>query len=304
MVVLNNKSSLRTKTNSTASCLYLGIFSEVQTMPQASKASSQVQVQAPTLAVDQLQQQQQQMLCFGNFLNSMYNKFQGSQPALNLSFAQPGPGHSTGLPLQNGLGQFALQNTTAQPGQLCLQNVLQNNTAQPGQLCLQNGLQTNTAQPGGHLEALQNFSQNNTAQPGLQNLQQSAATTAAAQGVASNPEQAEQQHQSSGDLEAFEEENFKKLQDKKKNKGKNQSTGKAPKTAEAKAQAKAKARAKAKTQAKAKCKAQAKAKASGQKLGCLKCRGFSCEACVKPGFAGLRLTRTEWLERAQQLNLK
>lgn len=261
-----------------------------------------MQVQAPTLVLDQQQQQQQQMLCFGNFLNSMYQKFQCNQPALNLSFPQLGQGQPSGLPLQTGFGQFASQNNTAQPGALALQNGLQN-TPQPGQLALQNGLQNNTAQPG---------------QLALQNLQQPAGGTGVAQGVASaglqlpaqnlpsqqtaaqEPEQAQEQQENDQGLQAFEEQTFRKLQTKAKAKAK----AKAQAKGKAKAKAKAKATAKAKAQAKCKAVAKAKSKASSSKLGCLKCRGFSCEVCTKPGFKGLRLTREQWLERARQMGLK
>ena len=264
-----------------------------------------MQVQAPALVLDQQQQQQQQMLSFGHFLNSMYQKFQcNNQPALNLSFTQPGQGQPTGLPLQTGFGQ---QNNTAQLGQLSLQNGSQTHTAQPGVLALQNGLQNNTAQP---------------AQLPSQNLQQLPPAATVAQGVApaslelpaqnfpaqqpaeSQPKQAEQQQEPAAGLEAFEDENFRKLQEKK-----TQATAKAK--AKAKATAKAKAKAQPKCKAKAKCKAVAKAKskassskASDEKLGCLKCRGFNCEVCLKPGFKGVRLTRTEWLERAKKHGLK
>ncbi|CAE7904841.1 unnamed protein product, partial [Symbiodinium necroappetens] len=189
-------------------------------LPPASRSragkAGQVQVQAPALVLDQQQQQQQQMLSFGHFLNSMYQKFQcNNQAALNLSFTQPGQGQPTGLPLQTGFGQ---QNNTAQLGQLSLQNGSQTHTAQPGVLALQNGLQNNTAQP---------------AQLPLQNLQQLPPAATVAQGVApaslelpaqnfpaqqpaeSQPKQAEQQQEPAAGLEAFEDEHFRKLQEKK-----------------------------------------------------------------------------------------
>ena len=289
-------------TFTTVFCCY-SVISKISTSTKAGKAASQVQVQAPTLFLEQQQQQQQQMLCFGNLLNSMYQKFQCNQSALNLSFTQPGHGQPT-----------------AQPGALAFQNGLQNNTAQPGQLALQNGLQTNTAQPAAL--ALQNGFQNNTAQPGqlsLQNFQQPAAASAVAQGVASaglqlplqnppaeqtvgpEPEEAEQQNETGASLQAFEENTFKKLQKKQV-----QAKAKAKAKAKALAKVKAKAQAKAKAKGQAKCKAAAKAKskASSSKLGCLKCRGFSCEVCSRAGFTGTRLTREEWLERAQQQGLK
>ncbi|CAE7583780.1 unnamed protein product [Symbiodinium sp. CCMP2592] len=185
---------------------------------RVGKAASQVQAQAPTLVLDQQQQQQQQMLCIGNFLNSMHQKFQCNQPALNLSFPQPGRGQVTGLPLQNGLGQFASQNNGAQPGALPFQNGFQSNPTQPGQLALQNGFQNNPTQPG--QLALQNGFQNNPAQPG----QQPAACTAVGQGAASaglqlpaadpEPEQAEEQEEAGAGLQAFEERAFEKLQKK------------------------------------------------------------------------------------------
>ncbi|CAE7809272.1 unnamed protein product [Symbiodinium sp. CCMP2592] len=197
---------------------------------QVGKAASQVQAQVPTLLLDQQQQQQQQMLCIGNFLNSMYQKFQCNQPALNLSCSQPGQGQVTGLPLQNGLGQFASQNNVAQPGALPFQNGFQSTPSQPGQLALQNGFQNNPTQPG--QLALQNGFQNNPAQPG----QQPGAGTAVGQGAASaglqlptadpEPEQAEEQEEAGAGLQAFEEQAFEKLQKKQAGaKGEVQSSG-------------------------------------------------------------------------------
>ena len=257
-----------------------------------------MQVQAPTLFLEQQQQQQQQMLCFGNLLNSMYQKFQCNQSALNLTFTQPGHGQPT-----------------AQPGALAFQNGLQNNTAQPDQLALQNGLQTNTAQPGAL--ALQNGFQNNTAQPGqlsLQNFQQPAAASAVAQGVASaglqlpvqnppaeqtadpEPEEAEQQNETGAGLQAFEENTFKKLQ--KKQVQPKQKQRPKPKLWRRR-KPKHRRRRKPKDRRSAKQRPRPKSKASSSKLGCLKCRGFSCEVCSRAGFTGTRLTREEWLERAK-----
>ena len=123
----------------------------------------------------------------------------------------------------------------------------------------------------------------------------------AEQTVGPEPEEAEQQNETGASLQAFKENTFKKLQKKQV-----QAKAKAKAKAKALAKVKAKAQAKAKAKGQAKCKAAAKAKskASSSKLGCLTCRGFSCEVCSRAGFTGTRLTREEWLERAQQQGLK
>ena len=267
-----------------------------------------MQVQAPTLVLDQQQQQQQQMLCFGNFLNSMnsmYQKFQCNQPALNLSFPQLGQGQPSGLVVcrcKLALGSSLRRTTllslvlwlcrTVCRTLLSLVSSLCRTVCRTTLLSLVSSLCRTcssqlVAQVWPKVLPLQVFSflprtfLLSRLRPRSRSKLRSSRRTTKACKLSKN-----------------------RLSGSYRRKQKRRRKPKHRPRVKQKRRRKPKQRRKAKAQAKCKAVAKAKSKASSSKLGCLKCRGISCEVCTKPGFKGLRLTREEWLERAQQMGLK